>query len=451
MKNTLIIALWGVVALTNTTAAQQVCGFRRDGNGLFPNADPPLAWATDKNIVWAAPLPNWGNASPIQTAGKVFVGAEPGVLICVNAADGKILWQKGLGYDQIFPPDQLKEAARAQTLQKQVEDLQKKLKRDPTDLKLYARLGELCRTITADPKNADAFRLAAKVGAPRTHNNNGYSSPTPVTDGKVVCALTGMGVAACFDLDGTRRWIRLVAKPTHGWGHSASPTIVGDKVIVHINKTVFALNLSDGETAWTADGPGTWGTPYRVDIGGRPAVVTTGGDLIRVSDGKVTARRFVQLPWSSPVAQDGVLYYMDQKGCGAVQLPAELTDAVKLKRLWGAKGVPRDRYYASPVVVNGVLYGLTQKGILTAVDTASGKVLFSQKTNVGKGTYYPSLVLVGDKLLISVESGATLIIKASRTFEVVGKNKLEPFRSTPLPVGSRLYIRGRKKLYCIGQ
>ena len=37
---------------------------------------------------------------------------------------------------------------------------------------------------------------------PSTHGTNGYSSPTPVSDGQNVFVLFGTGVAACYDLDG---------------------------------------------------------------------------------------------------------------------------------------------------------------------------------------------------------------------------------------------------------
>lgn len=46
-----------------------------------------------KNVVWATKLPNWSNGMPILVGDKIYLMAEPDELICVNKADGKILWK----------------------------------------------------------------------------------------------------------------------------------------------------------------------------------------------------------------------------------------------------------------------------------------------------------------------------------------------------------------------
>ena len=47
-----------------------------------------------KNVVWATKLPNWSNGMPIIVGDRIFLMAEPDELICVNKADGKILWKR---------------------------------------------------------------------------------------------------------------------------------------------------------------------------------------------------------------------------------------------------------------------------------------------------------------------------------------------------------------------
>ncbi|MCZ7645695.1 MAG: PQQ-binding-like beta-propeller repeat protein [Planctomycetota bacterium] len=47
-----------------------------------------------KNVVWVTPLPNWSNAMPIVVGEKVFLMAEPDELLCLNKADGRILWKR---------------------------------------------------------------------------------------------------------------------------------------------------------------------------------------------------------------------------------------------------------------------------------------------------------------------------------------------------------------------
>jgi len=92
---------------------------------------------------------------------------------------------------------------------------------------------------------------------PETRDVNGYSSATPASDGDNVYVLFGTGVAACYDMEGNRKWIKMLEKSKHQWGHSASPLVVGDKLIVHIND-IFALDkktgISSGEAYQGRDG-----------------------------------------------------------------------------------------------------------------------------------------------------------------------------------------------------
>ena len=53
----------------------------------------------------------------------------------------------------------------------------------------------------------------------------------------------GNGLAACYDLEGKRQWLKLVEHPTAAYGHGASPVLVGDKLLVHFSDLV-ALNGS---------------------------------------------------------------------------------------------------------------------------------------------------------------------------------------------------------------
>lgn len=98
-------------------------GFRGDGNGFFPGADPVTTfregtaetiqvtirdrkgrdkkqklWAfTDSqavNICWKTEMPGWANAMPIVVGNRVFTMAEPHTLVCVDASTGEILWQR---------------------------------------------------------------------------------------------------------------------------------------------------------------------------------------------------------------------------------------------------------------------------------------------------------------------------------------------------------------------
>jgi outer membrane protein assembly factor BamB len=286
------------------------------------------------------------------------------------------------------------------------------------------------------------------TGIPATHEANGYTSQSPVAAGDRVWVLFGTGVAAAFDLKGTRLWARIAGRPTNGWGHSASPVLVDGKLILHIDRTVYALDPETGKELWTAPSASWWGTPFPVSVGGEWAVVTTGGDLVRCRDGKVVSSQIGGIPWTSPFAEGGVVYVVDENGAAAWKLPASLKDAVELERLWQTT-VHRDRYYASPLLHEGLLYAMTQTSHMTVLEAATGKVVYERALNLG-GTAYPSFCLAGGKVFASGESGKTVVFEPGREFREVAVNTLESFRSTPVFDGSRIYIRGLTHLWCLG-
>jgi hypothetical protein len=57
-------------------------------------------------------------------------------------------------------------------------------------------------------------------------SETGEAAPAPVSDGQHVYALYGSGVAACFDLDGNRKWTTVVNVRNSEHGYAASPSLV---------------------------------------------------------------------------------------------------------------------------------------------------------------------------------------------------------------------------------
>ena len=166
MKRTIFSVLVLNVLFSMAAQGAETYGFRRDGTGLFPEANPPTVWSTDKNVIWKTPMPDRSEASPILVGDKIFVCSDIDTLICVNAADGKILWQQAAnGYKNIAPPEQIKadeakavelipqmKAARQESnqltvhniplLQKEIQALEAQLKDKPGDAGITQNLNE---------------------------------------------------------------------------------------------------------------------------------------------------------------------------------------------------------------------------------------------------------------------------------------------------------------------
>jgi outer membrane protein assembly factor BamB len=298
-------------------------------------------------------------------------------------------------------------------------------------------------------------RATPPEGKPtKTHGTNGYTSATPVTNGKIVAVVFGSGIAAVYDIDGTKLWSRLIQRVVNrrGWGHCASPVLVGDTLIVSITD-VFGLDAATGKPKWTAESKAHWGTPAVTKIGDVDVVITANGEVIGAADGKVLANGLISLPWTSPLVHKGVLYAIDEKGGKAIRLPEKISDEMEFKVLW-TNQPPADRHYASPVVANGLLFAITRKGVFSVTDITNGEICAKRRLDFPEDRrkhVYSSIVLAGNKLLVSHELGTTFVLAPTVEYTELARNVLEPFRSTPVCVGNRMYIRGMKNLYCIGK
>ena len=76
--------------------SERPIGWRGDGSGAWPGATPVAEWnaETGQNVVWKTPMPGPSFSQPIVVGDKVFTLADPNWLICLSAADGRVLWQK---------------------------------------------------------------------------------------------------------------------------------------------------------------------------------------------------------------------------------------------------------------------------------------------------------------------------------------------------------------------
>lgn len=368
-----------------------VSGWRSDGTGKFPTATPLTKWSATEGVIWKTPLPKQSNASPTVVNDRIFICQEQETLICLSAKDGKILWEETLDWDA----------------------------------------------------------LSNGTTRPPCHVANGYTTPTPLSDGEHVYVVFGSGLAAAFDLEGKRLWARLIGRSAHEWGHSASPVFSGGKIIVHMSNKLMALDPKSGRTFWSTPSVSFWGSPLPLEIGSGHAVLTSGGDIILSRNGTIIASSVAEMPWTSPIVADGVIYVIDEEGATAVKLPQQLGLKLPIERLWSAEG-KKDRYYSSAIHHDGLLYNVTKLGFLVVLDASNGELVYQKRLPVS-GTIYPSPCLAGEHLIVSSDSGQMVVVEPGRTYKEIAKNKLENLRSCPTFDGDRMYVRTIKHLYCIGR
>jgi outer membrane protein assembly factor BamB len=433
-------------------AAESPVGWRQDTTGVFPSSSPPRAWSAEEHVVWKAPLPG-SNGCPLVVGDRVFVGAEPARLVCLDAADGQVLWEAKHDYEEVLDAETLSQVRRnleqADTmrrdelapLEQKLGDTERALQVDEDDEALRKQVEDLRAEI-----EATRARLEPLEEYRVPERSAGNTTATPATDGQHVYVVCGTGVVGCYDLAGERQWIRLVDRTQLDWGHTASPVLVGGMLIVHLQDLV-ALDAATGEERWRRELRPSYGSPAFCRIGDEDALVTAAGDLVRVRDGELLAQELSEpLGQCSPVVQDGVAYFI-QRTSRAVRLPQSEGD--EPETLWEAT-LFEDNYYASPLVLDGRVYAVSEQRVLTVLDAASGEELYEQRLRFkARGAVVSSLAAAGGLIYVLQESGNAKLLRPGRKYAEVGENPLEGLRSSPTFAGNRLYLRTHEHVYCI--
>ena len=434
-------AVWCQIGLSADSV-----GWRNDGSGIFPQAEPPRTWSTESNVVWKTKMPGRSISSPVVAAGKVFTVAQPSTLLCLDETNGDILWESVHDYISVLGESAGKKVEadleKAKEVHQQLEMLRKeydaasseegKEVAKPTFEPRLQALEQQYKELTAMPPIPD--------GKP------GNTASTPVSDGETVWAVFGTGIVSAHGIDGQRRWARFVANP--GNRHSASPLIVGDLLIVDLQGLV-ALNAKTGETVWEAETSSRTGTVMAGKIGELNILVTPSGDVVNSGDGTVLAKDLYRLGYSSPLLHEDVIYAVDKGSTKAIRLIVQ-DGQLRHEQLWEQEAARDDRL-SSPVYHEGLLYTVTGKGIIEVYNAETGETVYKRRLPISRGRIDPSLALAGGLIYISTNRGDTLLLEPGKTFKSMGENELEEFSSSPAFQGKRLYIRTEENLYCLGE
>jgi len=389
--------------------------WRFDGNGRFPNIHPPSEWRRDRNILWKTPVEVGGYSSPIVARDKVFVTAEMGSLVCLDIADGKILWKKDL-------------------------------------------FSEDSRDIPAD---------LSKVLMRGCGGESKQSTPTPTSNGELVFYINAMGLCACYDLQGNRKWIRIIETAREEECFTSSPIFAGDRIVLTWG-CLLALDAKDGRTLWkAADAKAAYGTPVIAKVGGEEVVITPAGDIVRLANGEILCAGLFETNYTTPVVEGNVLYVIDAEA-RALELPAKAEKGMRLNERW--KTELRGEFMASPIYRDGLIYTIdSQKCRLHIIDAKTGEVLTvsqvvdekAQAQKLVSGVKidglataqhtYASPVAAGREAFFFDDAGNTAVLELGREYRLTRVNKLEDaLIGTPFFVDGKIIIRGSKTVYCIG-
>ncbi|MDB5390684.1 MAG: hypothetical protein JWM11_6330, partial [Planctomycetaceae bacterium] len=316
----------------------------------------------------------------------------------------------------------------------------------------------------------------------------GFTMPSPVSDGRHVYVWCGLGVAACYDLEGHRQWITRV--PTGPLEYGSSPALADGILAVFLGK-LHGLDAATGELKWTQPRVNkNIAAVLATTFAGRQVFVTQLGEVVRPSDGTVIFRPRGASSgdggcWAPPVILGDLMYsgkygvkqlslYDFSKVSGDVWKP-ELKTTIELnlprEHSLRPDGGWLDRSTAgSPLVHKGLAYMVDIYGWLYVVDLSNGETVYYHDLRLNGLMHYnavpvaASATLIGAHIVVFDNQGSTVVFEPGRKFKEIARNRIETQLARPWPIpgqetlayappiadGDCLYLRGERYLYCIG-
>jgi len=385
--------------------------------GISDAKDLPVSWSNTENIKWQVPLPGPGASTPIVFGDRIyltcytgyFIPDQPGGsldqlerhLLALSREDGKVIWDKA---------------------------------------------------------------VKAKLPEESQIRDHGFAANSVAVDDDHVYTFFGKTGVFAFDHSGKQVWQADVGSKTHGWGTSASPVLY--KELVFINASVesdslVALDRKTGQEKWRAGGiREAWNTPVVVTAanGRQELVVATQGSVLAFNPetGAPLWSCKTDIGWymvPSVVAQDGVVYCLGgRSGVAALAVRAGGSgDVTKSHRLWTSM---KGSNVSSPVFQDGYLYWMhEQRGTAYCAKAESGEIVYEKRLDRA-GQVYASALLADGRLYYLTRDGRTFVLAAKPEFEQLSVNELRDrsiFNGSPAVNGSSLLIRSDKFLYCVGR
>ena len=410
-------------AWTTHCVAQNWPQFRGPtGMGMTDEKQLPIKWGgkENENVLWSAQMPGEGHASPIVWGERVFTctvkwSDDPDErkaipehhVTCFRTGDGKQLW------DAKIKPG------------------------------LWVR---------------NDFRSGP---------GGGYAAPTPCTDGKHVYVAFGSAVIAALDFDGQLAWRKELLPYTFDVTLGSSPVLFEDTVILlcamakKSDSRIVAFNRSDGSVKWETMLPTTGfghSTPMMIDVKGKRQMLILASAMGVAPEGlqSFDPSSGKRIWWcrgggdaSSPAYGDGIVYFDSGRGGpGFAVDPTGTGDLSATHIKWSI--AKTNEAIASPLIAGGYVYRLQSPGVLKCWKVATGEEVYSKKLE-GLTTTWASPFADAEGHLFFANAGKSIVVKMGPAFEVLAVNDLGDANHASAAVANgRIYLLGRKKLYCIG-
>ena len=389
-------------------------------NGISTERGLPLKWSTEENIAWKLAMPGRSGSTPIIWNETIFLN--------IGTADGS------------------------------------------GDLELWA----------LNRNDGKILWKGSIAGGNHIERKQNMSSPSPVTDGRTVWVMTGVGVLKAFDFKGKELWARDIQKDYGkfglNWGYASSPLLEeGDLFVqvLHGMKTddpsyILRIDGETGKTLWRVErptnaireSPDSYTTPALVRNGKTKEIVISGGDVVTGHDpatGKELWRVDGLNPTNNPnfriiasplVVGNMVIAPTRERPMLAIKAGGR-GDVTTTHKVWTFDNGPD---VPTPVSDGKLVYTVNDRGIAFALDLQTGKVVYGPE-RLKSDSYSASPVLAEGRIYITSENeGVTSVYTAGPKFELLAQNALNDYcLSSPAMSEGQIFIRTTGHLWAIGE
>jgi outer membrane protein assembly factor BamB len=309
------------------------------------------------------------------------------------------------------------------------------------------------------------------------------SSPSPVTDGRHVWVMTGVGILKAFDFEGKELWTRDIQKDYGrfglNWGYASSPRLHDGALyvqVLHGMKTdnpsyVLKIDALTGKTIWHVErptkaireSPDAYTTPAIIEHDGQTELIITGGDAVTGHD-LATGKELWRADGLNPDNRADFRTVASAIYAGGLVIVPVRDTPLYAFRPGGRGNVSRSNLawefksgvdVPSPVSDGERLYIVNDRGIVHCLDLKTGKVIYGP-TRLPSGTYSASPVLADGKIYVrSEEDGITRVFRAGPKFELLASNALDndcnPYCLSSLAISQgQLFLKTSRHLWVIG-
>ena len=400
-------------------------------NGSSDETGLPNSWEDGKNVRWKVATPGWSSSTPIVWGDHVFI-------VSPDARKSLLL----VSYD--------------------------------------AKTGK------------ENWSKRLTVGDREVRNNN-MTSPSPVTDGKLVYTLLGTGDLVAVNFAGEIEWRRNLGqeygKFSLMWLYGSSPLFYNGKLYVQVlqrnpssyphsndgkeerDSYLLCVDPANGKTLWKHNRPTdaivesqeAYSTPIPFEGAGRKEILILGGDYVTGHNpetgeelwrcGGLNTRK--DKWWRivpSPVASDTHIYAAAPKRDPLFAIKAGGNGNITDTHVdWAFDDNPTD--VATPLVYQGKLYVLDgDRQTLSCLDPETGEKHWAGHLGIREIHRASPTGADGKIYLISME-GTVTVVDAGKEFKILEQFKMNegPCMSTIVAANGALFIRTSESLYCIGK